>query len=452
MRIIVIGDGKVGRTIVEHICKEGHEVTIIDKDSETVDEIVNQYDVLGICGNGASYDVLKEAGADKADLVVATTTNDETNILSCLISEKIGAKASVARVRSYEYNNQLKIIKNDLGIDLPINPEKETANEIVKILNFPEALRVDSFAKGQVDLVELFIPKNNPLVGESLLSIYQKYQIKVLVCAVERDNDVFIPTGSFVINAKDKIYVTANSKATLRKFIDKISLVEKRLKNVLIVGGSKIAAYLAKELEKGKFNVKIIELEKDRCLELSELLPSANIIHGDGTDQDLLVEEGIENMDAVVALTGKDEENIVLSMYANQINIKKIITKVNKTSLVGLMKNISLASVISPKEVTASKILSYIRAINNTRGSNVNTLYKLVNNKVEAIEFKAKENNKLVNIPLKDLKLKQNILIAAIIHEGQVIIPSGNDVISVADNLIVVTTNQYLKDLNEILE
>ena len=198
--------------------------------------------------------------------------------------------------------------------------------------------------------------------------------------------------------------------------------------------------------------MKIIELEKDRCLELSELLPSANIIHGDGTDQDLLVEEGIENMDAVVALTGKDEENIVLSMYANQINIKKIITKVNKTSLVGLMKNISLASVISPKEVTASKILSYIRAINNTRGSNVNTLYKLVNNKVEAIEFKAKENNKLVNIPLKDLKLKQNILIAAIIHEGQVIIPSGNDVISVADNVIVVTTNQYLKDLNEILE
>ena len=452
MRIIVIGDGKVGRTIVEHICKEGHEVTIIDKDSETVDEIVNQYDVLGICGNGASYDVLKEAGADKADLVVATTTNDETNILSCLISEKIGAKASVARVRSYEYNNQLKIIKNDLGIDLPINPEKETANEIVKILNFPEALRVDSFAKGQVDLVELFIPKNNPLVGESLLSIYQKYQIKVLVCAVERDNDVFIPTGSFVINAKDKIYVTANSKATLRKFIDKVSLVEKRLKNVLIVGGSKISAYLAKELEKGKFNVKIIELEKDRCLELSELLPSANIIHGDGTDQDLLIEEGIENMDAVVALTGKDEENIVLSMYANQINIKKIITKVNKTSLVGLMKNISLASVISPKEVTASKILSYIRAINNTRGSNVNTLYKLVNNKVEAIEFKAKENNKLVNIPLKDLKLKQNILIAAIIHENQVIIPSGNDVISLADNVIVVTTNQFLKDLNEILE
>ena len=452
MKIIVIGDGKVGRTIVEHICKEGHEVTIIDKKSETVDEIVNQYDVLGICGNGASIDVLKEAGADRADLVVATTTNDETNILSCLISEKMGAKASIARVRSFEYNNQLKIIKNDLGIDLPINPEKETANEIVKILNFPEALRVDSFAKGNVDLVELYIPEENPLVGESLLSIYQKYQIKVLVCAVERDNDVFIPTGSFVLNAKDKIYVTANSKATLRKFIDKVSLVEKRLKNVLIVGGGKITAYLGKELEKGKFNVKIIEQNKARCLELSELLPSATIIHGDGTDQDLLLEEGLANMDAVVALTNKDEENIILSMYANQEEIQKIITKVNKTSLVGLMKNISLASVISPKDVTTSKILSYIRAVNNRRGSNVNTLYKLVNNKVEAIEFKAKENNKLINIPLKDLKLKQNILIAAIIHENQVIIPSGNDVISLADNVIVVTTNQFLKDLNEILE
>ncbi len=452
MKIIVIGDGKVGRTIVEHICKEGHEVTIIDKDSETVDELVNSYDVLGVCGNGASYDVLKEAGADRADLVVATTTNDETNILSCLISEKMGAKASVARVRSYEYNNQLKIIKNDLGIDLPINPEKETANEITKILNFPEALRVDTFAKGHVDLVELFIPENNPLVGESLLSIYQKYQIKVLVCAVERGNDVFIPTGSFILNAKDKIYVTANSKATLRKFIDKVSLVEKRLKNVLIIGGGKISAYLGKELEKGKFNVKIVEVNKNRCLELSELLPNANIIHGDGTDQDLLIEEGINDMDAVVALTNRDEENIILSMYANQCDVKKIITKVNRKSLIGLMDHIDLASVVSTKEVTTSRILSYIRAINNTRGSNVRTLYKLVNNKVEALEFKAKENKRLINIPLRDLKLKENILIAAIIHENEVIIPSGNDVISVDDNVIVVTTNQYLKDLNEILE
>ena len=399
MKIIVIGDGKVGRSIVEHICKEGHEVTIIDKDSETVDELVNSYDVFGVCGNGASYDVLKEAGADRADLVVATTTNDETNILSCLISEKMGAKASVARVRSYEYNNQLKIIKNDLGIDLPINPEKETANEITKILNFPEALRVDTFAKGHVDLVELFIPENNPLVGESLLSIYQKYQIKVLVCAVERGNDVFIPTGSFILNAKDKIYVTANSKATLRKFIDKVSLVEKRLKNVLIIGGGKISAYLGKELEKGKFNGKIVEVNKNRCLELSELLPNANIIHGDGTDQDLLIEEGINDMDAVVALTNRDEENIILSMYANQCDVKKIITKVNRKSLIGLMDHIDLASVVSTKEVTTSRILSYIRAINNTRGSNVRTLYKLVNNKVEALEFKAKENKRLINIP-----------------------------------------------------
>ena len=324
MKIVVIGDGKVGRTIVEHICKEGHEVTIIDKNSENIDEIVNQFDVLGVCGNGASYDVLKEAGADKADLVVATTTQDETNILSCLIAEKMGAKASVARVRSYEYNNQLKMIKYDLGVDLPINPEKETANEITKILNFPEAIRVDSFAKGNVDLVELFIPADNPLVGETLLSIYQKYQIKVLVCAIDRNGEVFIPTGSSTINAKDRIYLTASSRATLRKFIDKVSLVEKRLKNVLIIGGGKITAYLGKELSKGKFNVKIIELNKDRCVELSQLLPNATIIHGDGADQDILEEEGIKNMDAIVALTDKDEENIVVSMFANQQNIKKI--------------------------------------------------------------------------------------------------------------------------------
>lgn len=452
MKIIVIGDGKVGRTIVEHLCTEGHEVTIIDKNSKNIEEIVNQYDVLGVCGNGASYDVLKEAGAEKADLVVATTTNDETNILSCLISERIGAKASIARVRNHEYSNQIEIIRNDLGIDMIINPEKEASDEITKILNFPEAIRVDSFAKGNVDLVQFFIPEGNPLVGETLLSIYQKYQIKVLVCAVQRGDDVFIPTGSFTINAKDRIYVTANSKATLRQFVEKVELVEKKLKNVLIIGGGKIATYLGGDLAKNRFKVKLIEKDHDRCLELSQILPNATIVHGDGSDQRVLTEEGINNMDALVALTNRDEENIIVSMYANQQNVKKIITKVNKTSLVGLMSNINLASVISTKEVTASKILSYIRGINNRRGSNVITLHKLVNNKVEAIEFKAKENKKLTNIPLRDLKLKDNILIAAIIHENEVIIPSGDDFISVDDKVIVVTKNQFLNDLNEILE
>lgn len=452
MRVVVIGNGKVGRTIVENIRQEGHQVIIIDTDAENIENIINEYDVTGIVGNGASYDILKEAGVDKADLVVASTSSDEVNILSCLIAQKIGADATVARVRSYEYNNQLKIIRDGLGITMPINPESETANEITKILNFPEAIRVESFAKGNVDLVELFIPDGNQLIGQSLLSIYQKYQVKVLVCAVVRGEEVIIPTGSFTFQAKDKIYITANSRTTLRSFLTKSGLIESKLKSVMIIGGGKISVYLGKELLKNKFEVKIIEEDYNRCVELSTLLPEATIIHGDGTNQEVLLEEGLQHTDAIVCLTGSDEENIILSMFAEQQHVKKIITKINKTSLVGLMESVSLASVVSTKEITASKIVSYIRSVKNKRGNNVITLYKLVNNKVEALEFLVKNNKKIINIPLKDLKIKKNILIAAIIRKNDVIIPSGNDFISVDDKVIIVTTNQFLDELNDILE
>ena len=452
MKVVVIGAGKVGRSIIEHTIAEGHEVVVVDKNSNVVEDIIDELEVIGIVGNGASYDILKEAGVDKADLVVAATASDEANILSCLISQKIGADATVARVRSYEYSNQLKIIRDGLGITMPINPEAETASEITKILNFPEAIRVDSFANGHVDLVELFIPEGNPLIGQSLLSIYQTYQIKVLVCAVVRGEEVFIPTGSFTFQAKDKIYITANNRSTLRSFLSKSSLQESKLKSVMIVGGGKISAYLGKELVKNKFDVKIVEEDMERCRELSTLLPGATIIHGDGTDQTVLTEEGLEQTDAIVCLTGSDEENIIVSMYANQKNVHKIITKINKSSLVGIMESVSLASVVSTKDITASKIISYIRSVQNERGSNVITLHKLVNNKVEALEFQAKANKRLLNIPLKELNIKKNILVAAIIRGNEVIIPSGNDYISLDDKVIVVTTNHFLDDLNDILE
>ena len=452
MKVVVIGTGKVGRTIVEHTTQEGHEVVIVDKNAKLIEGIIDELNVIGVVGNGASYDILKEAGVGKADLVIAATSSDETNILSCLISQKIGAKATVARVRSYEYDNQFKIIRDGLGITMPINPEKETANEITKILAFPEAIRVDSFAKGNVDLVELFIPEGSPLIGQALLSIYQTYQIKVLVCAVIRGDEVIIPTGSFTFEAKDKIYITANSRHTLKTFLIKSGIVQSKLKSVMIIGGGKISAFLGKELIKNKFEVKIIEEDRERCRELSTLLPNATVICGDGTDERVLEEEGINNTDAIVCLTGSDEENMIVSMFASQKDIKKVITKINKPSLVGLIEKVSLASVVSTREVTSSKILSYIRSVNNKRGSNVITLHKLLNNKVEALEFLAKANKHLLDIPLRDLKLKKNILIAAIIRDNEVIIPSGNDFITLNDKVIVVTTNQFLEDLNEILE
>ena len=452
MKIVVIGDGKVGRSIIENTVLEGHVVTAIDTNPKNIEDLVNSYDIMGICGNGVNYQVQKSAGVDKADLVVAATVSDEVNILACLVAKKLGAEATIARVRNFEYSNQTNIFQSDLGITMAFNPESAAADEIVKILNFPEAIRVDSFNNGRFNLVELSISNNSDLVGKSLIEIKNQYQLDLLVCAVLRDGEVYIPNGSFTLKAKDKIYVTSSTKAVLRTFLNKTGIIESKLKDVLIIGGGKISAYLGAALVKNKYNVKIIEKDYEKCKALSSLLDQVEIIHGDGSDQNLLMEEGLEQSDAIVCLTGSDEENIVISMFASLKNVKKIITKVNRAPLAKLMDSVTEASIISPKEIVASKVVSYVRAYNNSRGSNVITLYKLVDGKVEALEFKAKEHKKLTNIPLKNLKLKKNILIAGIVRNGEAIIPNGNDYIAVDDNVIVVSTNPYLDDLMDILE
>ena len=356
MKIVVIGDGKIGRTIVEHACQEGHEVVVIDTRVDAIEQVINQFDVMGLVGNGASYDIQKSAGVDKNTIVIAATSSDETNILSCLVAKKLGSKNTIARVRSYEYMNQLKLIQKDLGINTTFNPEYESSREIMKIIDFPEAIRVESFAKGNVDLVEIYINDNSPLINQSLASIYYQYQVKVLVCAVQRDDEVIIPTGSFIFKPKDKIYLTAK-RSNLRKFMTKIGSHEEKIKSVMIIGGGKMALYLGDELVKNKYNVKILEKDYDRCLELSQLLPKATIICGDGSDQNVLEEEGINETDAIVCLTGKDEENIIVSMYANKKHVPKIITKINRTSFVGILESISMASIIAPKEIVASTLL-----------------------------------------------------------------------------------------------
>ena len=452
MRIVVIGDGKVGRSIIEHTAIEGHEVTVIDSNSSNIEELVDTYDVMGICGNGVSYDVQKSAGVDKADLVIAVTVSDEVNILACLVAKKLGVKSTIARVRNYEYSKQTSIFQTDLGITMAVNPESSAADEITKILNFPEAMRIDSFNNGFFNIVEVSIPQNSSLIGQTLYEIKQKYGLNVLVCSVLRNNEAFIPNGSFVLNAKDKIYLTAESRSIVKTFLNKTGILETKMKNVLIVGGGKISAYLGASLVKHKFRVKLIEKDYERCKELSALLEHVDIIHGDGSDQDLLIEEGLEQTDAIICLTGSDEENIIISMFASLHKVKKIITKINRTPLGKIMDSVTEASIISPKELVASKIISYVRGYNNSRGSNVITLYKLVEGKVEALEFKAKDDKKLVNISLKDLKIKKNILIVGIVRDGKAIIPSGDDYICPDDNVIVVTTNQYLDDLKDILE
>ncbi len=450
MRIVVIGDGKVGNAIIRHVSREGHQVVVVDKNPNVVEDIVNRYDVMGICGNGASYQILKEADAGRAHVVIAVTASDETNMLACVLAKKLGAKSTIARVRGYEYNDQIKYIMRDLEITMVINPEKETAEDIMKVVNFPEALRVDNFADGKVELVELYVPEHSQLVGETLISMHNKYQVKVLVCAVQRGEEVYIPNGTFTFQAKDKIHVTAK-RANIKQFLNKLGLIEEKLKSVLIIGGGKITSYLGIELLKNKYEVKIIEKNYNRCLELSELMPNATIIHGDGTSHEVLSEEGLLDSDIVISLTGEDEENIIISMYAYKQNVKKIIAKVNKASFVGLMESIGMATIVSPKDIIADRIVSYIRARNNSRGSNIVTLYKLVNNKVEALEFIAKPKSKVLNKQLKDIQLKDKVLIAGIIRNGESIIPNGADMIQADDSVIVVTNGQYLDDLDDIL-
>ncbi len=451
MKIVIIGNGKVGHTIIRHICNEGHDVIVIDSDPAAIEHIVNEYDVMGICGNGASVGILESANVEKADMLIAVTSSDETNMLACVIGKKMGVRHTMARVRNYEYDSQIAKMTEALDISLIINPEKEAANEILKIINFPEALKVDTFKNSAVDLVELYVPNDSPLIGKSLIEISQRYQVKVLICAVQRGEEVFIPYGNFIFQGGDIVHITATKK-NVRLFLNKLGLISSKIKSVFVIGGGKIATYLCDELVKNNYKVTLVEKDYETCVRLSETLPAVTIIHGDGSDQALLTEEGFNETDAVVCLTGLDEENIIISMYAYKQRIGKIVTKVNKASLVGLMESIRMASVISPKDITASKIIRYVRAKNDSRSSNIVTLYKLLDNKVEIIEFQAKETSKTLNVPLKAIPMKKNVLIASIIRGKEVVIPNGDDQILAGDNVIVVTTTQFFNNLDDILE
>ena len=450
MKIVIIGSGKVGRAIVEHISKEGHDLCVIDKNTKVVEELINSFDISGVLGNGASYEIQKKAEVDKADIVITTTSSDEVNILACLVAKKLGAKNTIARIRNHEYYQQVNFMKKDLGLSMIINPEQEAANEIVRMLDFPQALKIDTFSKGRISLIELFIGKDSPLVGDTLQVIRQKYPYQVLVCAVQRGENVFIPKGDFIIEANDKIHITA-PRDEIVKFLSKLGYIDKKLSSVMVVGGGKISNYLVQKLVKNKYRVKVIEVDEKRCYELGELFPDATIICGDGADQDLLVDEGIESTDALVSLTGMDEENIIISMYASNIKVPKVISKVNRDGFAGMLQSTGIASVVSAKNIAAVRVVRYVRALSNSRGSNVVTLYKLVNNQVEALEFAVNSKALCIDKTLKELKLKKGILIAAIIRNNEVIIPDANSCIKLNDSVIVVTNNPYLDNLNDIL-
>ena len=453
MRIVVIGAGKLGGTLAAQLVQEGHNVTVIENNPEAIKKLLNSQDLMCIEGNGATAEMQIEAGIKKAQLLIAATAQDELNMLCCIVARKLGLERAACRVRNPEYYNQIDLIKNDLGLAMVINPELTAAGEIARVLVFPAAAKVEVFGKGKVELVQNRIPETSPLVGLSLAEVYKKLKLQFLICAVIRGQEVYIPTGDFVLQANDIINVAA-SHNDLERFFRQNGTINLKVKTVMIVGGGTIGFYLARQLSSLGMRVKVIEKNLDRCRVLCDLLPKATIINGDGTDQELLVDEGIADADAFVALSNLDEENIIVSLFAKNNSKAKIVTKVNRDTYAEMAGMLGLDTIISPKQLANGVIVSFVRSLENASSeSRIEALYNIIGNRAEAIEFNVNEKIQgLTSTPLRELSLKKNILICAIIRKRQVIIPNGNDKIEAGDSVIVVTKEYRFSELKDILE
>ncbi len=451
MKIVIIGDGKVGHKLTTQLSEEDYDIVLIDQNEGKLQAALNQMDIFCITGNGADVEVQKQADVPNADLVIACASSDEMNMLSCLLARKIGAKHTIARLRNPIYYRQIDMLKSDLHLSMAVNPELAAANEVARILLFPEANKVETFMKGRVELVEYLVRGGSQLADLSLAEIYRKYKIKILVCAVKRGKDVYIPDGDFVLREGDKLHIAA-AHENLKSFFKSLGRKNARVKNVLICGGGHLCFYLTNQLLQAGMQVKIIEKNKARCEELCEQLPKAMIIHGDAADQDLLLEEGIQKADAFVALTGMDEENIIMSLFAKTQGVDKIVAKINNETRAQMVEGLGIDSTISAKGAAANAILNYVKArMNSYSNANVETMYRLVNGRVEAQEYIIKKDCEYTNIPLKDLPTKQNHLIACIGRRRRVIIPNGEDHLEVGDSVIVVTKEHTIRELKDIL-
>ena len=452
MKIFIVGCGKIGSVLVSNLVAEGHDVTAIDSDPTVINELTNIYDVIGVPGNGVDCDILAEAGVAEAELFAAVTGSDEFNMLSCYIARKMGAKQTLARIRNPEYNDSsLAFLRQHLDLSMPINPERLAARELFHVLRLPSAANVETFSMRNFEMVELKLKSDSALDGLSLIDLRQKYPQKFLVCVVQRGEEVIIPDGNFVLKSGDKVGLTA-TPAELHKLLKNLGLLKKQARNVMILGASKTAYYLAKALITAGNAVKIIEKNAARCEEFSEKLPDAVIIHGDGAQQELLLEEGLKSMDAFVALTGMDEQNILMSYFAQAQNVPKVIAKVNRDEFAPMAEHLGLDTLVSPRRTVANIIVRYARALENSRDSSVETLYKLMDGKAEALEFIVHNDCELVDIQLKDLPLKSNILIAGIFRNKKILIPAGDDHIAVGDKVVILTTGHRINNLSDILK
>ena len=452
MNIIVVGCGKIGKTIIESLSAEGHDVTAVDSAAAALEDVKNVYDIITVCGNGADPDTLKDASAGSAELLVAVTNSDEINMLCCYFARQLGTAHTIARVRNTDYNEKsIDFMRRELHISMTINPEYLASRELFNILKLPAATKIESFSSRRFEMIELKLKPGSPLEGVKLSDLRNRYKQHFLICAVQRGEEVVIPDGNFVLQAGDRIGLTA-APAEITKLFRELKILQKQARNVFIFGGSRTSFYLARRLLAAGSSVKIIEQNRGRCEEISRLLPAASVILGDGAQQEILEEEGIRSADAFVALTGMDEENILIAYYASTKGVPKVIAKVNRDELGLIAEKMGLESVVSPRKLISDVLVQYARALQNSMGSTVETLYKLMDSNVEALEFKVSADFTATDIPLKDMKLRNHILIAGIIRGKDIIIPSGTDVIRADDRVVVISAAGKLDDLADILK
>ena len=452
MKIIIVGDGKVGFALAEHLSQEDHDVTVIDSNDAALSRAAEALDVLCVKGNGASISALRESGAENADVLIAATSMDEVNMVCCLTAKRMGAAYTIARVRGVEYMSELELLKQEMGIDMVINPESSTAAEIARLLRFPAAAHIETFCRGRVELIAFRVQKGDFLCGKALSQMEAKVRaLPILFCAVERDDKLKIPNGAFVPEEDDTLYVIGEP-ATIHQFFKILGRYTPKIKDVILVGGGRICHYLSAILIRLGMNVKVIEKEQATCRRLSEALPKVTVICGDGTDQELLDAEDLAASDAFVALTNRDEDNLIIALYALQQKVHKVIAKSNRQSYVSIAREAGLDSIISPKLITAYQILQVVRGMEGSKGSVMNAMYKIADGKAEAMEFVANASTRHLGVPLRDLRIKRDVLLAVVIHKGKIVIPEGSTVMAEGDTVILISLDPNILDLNDIFE
>lgn len=450
MYIIIVGQGKVGSTLAAQLSEEGHELVLVDTEESVLESLQETLDVATLCGNGAAADVLIEAGVSHANLLIACTDSDELNLLSCMMARKLGAKHTIARVRNPEYEQNLRLLKEDLQLSMAINPELTAAREIFRILQFPTFLKRQTFFRERAELVEMRVAEGSALAGLKMMDFPKATGAKALICCVERKGTVHIPHGSFVLETGDRLSIVSDANGLLR-FCRDLKLSTSSAKSVMIVGASRISVHLSKLLLRNHVKITLVEQDMEKCRQLTEELPEVTLVHGNGTKQDVLLNEGIRDNDAVLALTGFDEENLIISMFASFVGIRKTVTKINRAEYLDVYNTAGIDTIISPKLLTANAIIRYVRAMGCTSGNSMTALVRIMDEKAEAIEFRVPETGHFIDKPFKELKIIPNAIVAAISRGGEIIIPSGTDMLRSGDSVVIIAArDEAVLDLNRV--